>query len=110
MLTFYCNGIERNFIGSYVLIRFPSQNFNALVQLGRDQDPKRALQWTEQDTTVLSPIVYKRDVIQGSETVTLTGDSLPSYAGPQWDLGLDDYPFLSNGPRVVNAEITITPR
>ena len=51
--------------------------------------------------------VYTRGVILGSETVTLTGAPVP---GDAWDLGLEDYPFRSPGPRVVNAEITITRR
>jgi hypothetical protein len=104
VLRFFCHGIQRNFIGSYVLIRFPSKNFNAFVQLAADQDSRRGLVWTEQDIGPLT-FVYNRNVILGSESVTLTGASVP---GTAWDLGLEDYPFRSPGPRVVNAEITIT--
>lgn len=91
-----------------MLIRFPSKNFKALVQIGPDQDPKRGLQWTEQDTAVLTPLVTKRGVIQANEAVTLAGDSVTHSVN--WDLGLDAWPFQSSGPRVVNAKITITPR
>ena len=108
VLTITCHGIKRNFIGSDVLIRFPNKNFRALVQIGPDQDPKRGLQWTEQDTAVLTPLVTLRNVIQASEAVTLSGDSVTHSV--DWDLGLDAWPFQSNGPRVVNAVITITPR
>src|SRR5262245_19598691 len=108
VLTFNCHGIERNFAGSYVLIRFPNKHFNALVRTGPDQDPKPGRQWTEQDTAVLTPLVTKRGVIQAKEAVTLAGDSVTHSV--DWDLGLDAWPFQSNGPRVVNAQITITPR
>jgi len=42
------------------------------------------------------------------EAVTLAGDSVTHSV--DWDLGLDAWPFQSNGLRVANAEITITPR
>ena len=106
VLRFFCHGIQRNFAGSYVLIRFPNKNFNAFLELAKDQDSRRGLAWTEQDTAPLT-FVYDRGAILGSETVTLNGAPVP---GAAWDLGLDAYPFRSPGPRVVNAEITITPR
>ena len=89
-----------------MLIRFPNKNFNAFLELAKDQDSRRGLAWTEQDTAPLT-FVYDRGAILGSETVTLNGAPVP---GAAWDLGLDAYPFRSPGPRVVNAEITITPR
>ena len=49
LLRFFCNGIRRNLIGSYVLIRFPNKNCNALVQRG-PEDALRGIQWTEQGT------------------------------------------------------------
>src|SRR5262249_8580855 len=33
VLEFHCSGIKENFIGSFVLIQFPSKNFKALVEL-----------------------------------------------------------------------------
>ena len=39
VLRFFCHGIQRNFIGSYVLIRFPSKNFSAFVELRRTRIP-----------------------------------------------------------------------
>jgi hypothetical protein len=107
VLRFHCDRIERNVVGSFVLIRFPNHNFRVVVQLAKDQDPRRGLAWTDR-TTAAIPIVERRGVIEGSDTVTLAGRSV-GYFEP-WDLGLDAYPFRSSGPRVVNAEITITRR
>jgi hypothetical protein len=92
-----------------VLIRFPSDKFKAVLQLTEGQDPRQGLQWYEQETSKV-PFVFKKGVIQGTETVTVNPQvDIPSQYRGAWDLGLDDYPFESSGPRVVNAEITITP-
>jgi hypothetical protein len=108
-LTFDCRGIQRNFLGSYVLIRFPSDAFQAVLQLSPGQDPRQGLQWYVQETSKV-PFVFRRGVIQGSETVTINPRTIiPDRYRSAWDLGLDDYPFQSSGPRVVNAEITIIP-
>ena len=108
-LTFDCRGIQRNFLGSYVLIRFPSDAFQAVLQLSPGQDPRQGLQWYVQETSKV-PFVFRKGVIQGSETVTINPRTIiPDRYRSAWDLGLDDYPFQSSGPRVVNAEITITP-
>ncbi len=106
VLRYYCDDIQRNFAGSFVLIRFPSHEFKAVVELAKGQDLRRGVAWTEQDPAPV-PYVYKRGVIEGSQTVTLHGALVRSKA---WDLDLDAYPFRSPGPRIVNAEITITRR
>ena len=108
-LRFDCTGIQRNFLGSYVLIRFPSDRFQAVVQLTPGQDPLQGLQWYVQETSKV-PFVFRKGVIQGTQTVTINPRTIiPDQYRHAWDLGLDDYPFQSRGPRVVNAEITITP-
>jgi hypothetical protein len=107
-LRFDCHAIRRNFAGSYVLIRFPSHEYKAHVALAPNQDRRRGLAWTEQTAEAgRLPHIANRGVILGDETVTLTGASV---AHPTWDLGLDAYPFRSPGPRVVDVEITISPR
>jgi hypothetical protein len=106
MLTFDCSGIESNFIGSFVLIRFPSKNFRAVVQLRQGSDPRFGLAWTEQDTTVLTPLVGNHGIITGSQSVTLTGASVPY--STDWDIGVDSVKVNGGFPLAVNAQITIT--
>jgi hypothetical protein len=106
LLYFDCSGVQTNFIGSYVLIRFPSRDFNAVVRV-RKGDPQVGVVWYEQDITLLAPIVYNHGFLFGSDTATLSGASVPQYS-PEWDLGLDS--VLKNGgfTRPVNVTITIT--
>ncbi len=118
VLRFGCDGIGRNFIGSFVLIRFPSKSFNAHVQLARgSDDPRQGLDWYVQDTAPIPDIVARGD-IHGSASVDLNGSQVPrcTIEGKpcpggenSWDLGLDkvfgNYVGL---PTTVNAVITIT--
>lgn len=118
MLTFDCHGLERNFVGSFVVIRFQDKNFNAHVQLANgSNDPRQALSWYEQSTAPI-PYVFKRGVINGTETVDVNGSDVPPCfiggnacpGGPRgWDLGLDKAFGTTAGlPATVSVVITIT--
>jgi len=110
VLEFHCSGIKENFIGSFVLIRFPSKNFKAVVELREGGDPGMGVAWTEQDTTVLTPIVYNHGLLpsafDGSRAVTLTGASVQF--SNEWDIGLDSFKISGGFSKSVNAQITIT--
>jgi hypothetical protein len=105
-LTIDCFAVRSNFIGSYTLIHFPSKNFRAVVQVKQGSDPQFGIEWTEQDTAVLTPTVYNHGLISGSQSVTLTGASVQF--SNDWDLGLDSFRVNGGFPGPADATITIT--
>ena len=107
VLVYDCDGLKRNFIGSYVVFRFPTKNFNVNVQLAKgSQDYRQGLNWYEQGTTTV-PEVFKFGVIHGSEAVNINGQNVPFEN--TWDLGLDkSFGTYAGLPATVDAVITIT--
>lgn len=121
-LTIDCTEIQRNFVGSYVLIRFPNKEFLAHLQLAKDSAKdfngrRLGVNWTKQSTAPV-PDVYAKGVIYGSEQKEIdpsdikpcTIDGTPCPGGKDaWDLGLDRIFGSSSGlPATVSAVITIT--